>query len=294
MPSAPSGLPPLVNSQVESVLGAPVHRAAVLSGGDTSAVYRLDTGRGPYVLKLRREPGEVPALFFAEAQGLALLRDAGALPVPEVLAYGRAPGDWSYLLLSYLPPAPASPAAQKALGRGLAALHRVSATQFGGTPDNFMGPLPQANPACPTAAEFFWTARLAPQLALAGGRLSVAELAQFERLRERLPALIPPEAPALVHGDLWHGNALYTASGPALIDPAPTYSHREVDLSLMQLFGGFDDRVFAAYAEAFPLASGWQARSELWNLYPLLMHLNAFGASYLGRLRTALAHAIDL
>ncbi|GAA5501720.1 putative ketoamine kinase HMPREF0351_12196 [Deinococcus xinjiangensis] len=293
----PTTLPPLVRSQLETSLGAGIEASSRLAGGDTNAVFKLDTARGPFVVKLRREAEAYPAQFFAESQGLALLRGAGALTVPEVLSYGTASGgpaaDWAFLLLSYLSPVPETRAAQEALGHGLAQLHRVTAEQFGGTPDNFMGALPQQNPAKATAAEFFWEARLAPQLARAG-LLSAADRAGFEQLRERLPRLIPAEAPALVHGDLWHGNMLYAANGPALIDPASTYAHREADLSLMGLFGGFANPVFAAYAESYPPAEGWRERADLWNLYPLLVHLNLFGESYLSRVREALAGALRL
>ncbi len=166
--------------------------ARPLAGGDTSTALRLDTARGPFVVKLRRESGH-PAQFFAEAQGLGLLRGAG-VRVPEVLGYGLAPAgpaaqDWAYLLLSYLLPVPETPQAQGALGQTLAALHRVSAASFGGTPDNFMGALPQTNPASASAAEFFWDARLTPQLRLAT-HLGEVERRGFEALRERLPRLI--------------------------------------------------------------------------------------------------------
>lgn len=297
MPASP--LPPAVQDAVQSVLGGPLRNISRLSGGDTSAAYRLERGAEAFVVKVRQEQGEYPALFFAEAQGLHLLRQTGTLAVPEVVGYGtttsyRTPSHWTYLILHYLPPAAQTPQQQEALGQGLAALHRHTAPQFGGTPDNFMGSLPQANPAAPTAAEFFWQARLEPQLRRAGAVLTAPERQGFERLREHLPALIPTEPPALVHGDLWHGNVLYTSAGPALIDPAATFSHREVDLSLMRLFGGFNERVFAAYQEALPLAAGWQARADLWNLYPLLVHVNLFGGSYLERTRKGLQQTLFL
>jgi fructosamine-3-kinase len=56
--------------------------------------------------------------------------------------------------------------------------------------------------------------------------------------------------------------------------------HREVDLAMMQLFGGFGSRVFAAYDEAFPLAPGHAERVPLYQIYPLLVHVNLFGGSY--------------
>lgn len=294
--------PPLLRSAAESALGTPLAEITPLSGGDANEVYRLGTARGEFVLKVGHETTDHPRMFHAEAQGLDLLRSAGALMVPEVLGYGleRSPGGsgLAWLLLPYLTPAPETPAAQEAFGRGLAALHRVTSPTFGGTPGNFMGRQPQPNPARDSAAAFFRDARLLPQLERAqlerAQWLSAGDRADFGALLARLPNLIPPEPPALVHGDLWRGNAIFTVHGPALIDPAAAYSHREVDLALMRLFGGFSERVFAAYEEAFPTAPGAAARADLWNLYPLLMHVNSFGARYLGRLRTALGEALTL
>ena len=99
----------------------------------------------------------------------------------------------------------------------------------------------------------------------------------------------PEEPPARLHGDLWSGNAICDASGvPWLVDPAVYGGHREIDLAMMDLFGGFSKRVFDAYDEAFPLAPGWRERIALYQLYPLLVHLNLFGSGYLGRLVSAL------
>ena len=294
-----NSLPPAVKAAVESHLGSRLAEVSRLSGGDVSAVFRVVAGHGQFVAK-----GAHPALFFAESQGLHLLgqhmvEQARALTVPQVVGYGTVAGgtgggNLAYLVMNYLEAEPETPEAHETLGRGLAALHRTVGAQFGGTPDNFMGSLPQANPPTATAAEFFWAARLAPQLKRAKNHLNADDVRNFEVLRERLPGLIPVEAPALVHGDLWRGNVLFSTLGPALLDPAATYSHREVDLSMLRLFGGIDERVFQAYAEAFPLTEGWEQRANLWNLYPLLVHVNMFGDSYLGRLRMALHNTINI
>lgn len=273
-------------------LGADVRRASRLSGGDVNDVYLLETANGYFVLKATRRP--LPQFFFAESQGLHLLRSGGPLSVPEVIAHGDAPGGYQYLLLSYLPPVPESDEAHESLGRGLAQLHRCAGEVFGGRGDNYLGWLPQVNTAATSAAEFYWHSRLEPQLKLAGKHLSSTDLGRFELVRGKLPQIIPAESPALVHGDLWHGNVLYSTHGPALIDPAAAFSHREVDLAALHLFGAPPQHVLDAYQEANPLAPNWQKRVPLWNLYPLLAHLNMFGVSYLGRVRQALDAALLL
>lgn len=293
----PRTISPALLPLLEHHLGGRILDTTPLSGGDINDVYRLKTGRGDFVLKASRRA--LPHLFFPEAQGLELLREAAVhksagLLVPEVLAYGDAPAGWQYLLQNSLAPADDTPQAQEALGRGLAALHRAPAPGFGGTADNYFGSLPQRNPPASSAANFFWEARLWPQLRLAAEHLTSVDVENFEALRHRLPSLIPVEVPSPVHGDLWHGNLLYTAAGSALIDPAAAYSHREVDLAAMKLFGGVAERVFDAYAEAFSPAPGWQERVNLWNLYPLLAHVNMFGSGYLGRTRAALDSVLQL
>ena len=113
----------------------------------------------------------------------------------------------------------------------------------------------------------------------------------FDALQRALPDLVgPAEPPSRLHGDLWSGNLHVDERGtPCLIDPAVYGGHREIDLAMMRLFGGFGDRVFAAYAEVYPLESAAKARVPLYQLYPLLVHVNLFGGSYLGALRGALA-----
>lgn len=115
-----------------------------------------------------------------------------------------------------------------------------------------------------------------------------------ERLLAALDELVGvPEPPARLHGDLWAGNVHVAADGaPVLIDPAVYGGHREVDLAMMRLFGGFSSRVFAAYEEALPLAPEHQRRVPLYQLYPLLVHLELFGAGYLGQVRACLARLI--
>jgi fructosamine-3-kinase len=162
------------------------------------------------------------------------------------------------------------------LGGELADLHRTTAPRFGLDHDTVTGRRQQPNTWCDTWAELYGRYRLAPTLRLAvdAGRLSAVTVERIERVIERLPELVgPAEAPALIHGDLWGGNALVDSDGrPWLIDPAVSYSHREMDLAMMRLFGGFGSRVFGAYADRFPLSAGWEERIELHQLFPLLVH----------------------
>jgi protein-ribulosamine 3-kinase len=171
-------------------------------------------------------------------------------------------------------------------------LHRAGAPGFGLDHDNFIGRLPQANGPLATWAEFYRQRRLLPQLrrAVDGHLASAAMRRGFDYLLPRLEELVgPPEPPARLHGDLWAGNAIVDERGqPCLIDPAVHGGHRELDLGMMRLFGGFSARVFAAYEEAFPLAPGSEARVPLYQLYFLMVHVNLFGGSYVASVESAL------
>lgn len=274
-----------------------------LAGGDINEAYAvtLASGRELFV-KTRRAP---PAgMYEAEAAGLEWLRaGASGLAIPEVVAVGA-----EYLALELWPPPKEAPGAayDEALGRGLAALHASlsvgalvespaeSPMQFGLDTDNYIADLPQPNPPSPDWVTFYRDRRLRPFVQAAAATLGNATLRDFERLYARLPELVgDPEPPARLHGDLWGGNQLPGPSGrPGLIDPAAYAGHREVDLAMMRLFGGFSARVFAAYQEASPLQPGHDERVPLYQLYPLLVHVRLFGGGYVGSVRRALARLL--
>jgi len=233
----------------------------------------------PVRVKTHRKtsPGAPPEFFAAEAHGLEWLRSTGTLRVPEVLEVGE-----DYLLMEWLEPAPPAPDHDELLGRGLARLH-----QGGGEPgldrDNFVGTLPQDNRTCTNWCQFYIERRLRP-LVLPRWR------ERFERLFAALPGWLPDEPLSRLHGDLWAGNAITGPRGePCLIDPAVYIGHREVDLAMMRLFGGFGPRVWASYQEAFPLSPGHPERLPFYQLYPLLVHVHLFGGSYSAQVERALA-----
>jgi fructosamine-3-kinase len=273
---------------VESALGRTIAAWDAVAGGDINAAHaaHLDDGRRVFV---KSNPDAPTGMFAAEAAGLAWLAQARAVRVPEVIAQGE-----DFLVLEHIACGPRPPGYDEALGRGLAALHRAGAPGFGLDHDNFIGRLPQANQPLPQAtwAVFYRERRLLPQLRLAvdGRRASPAMRRGFDLLLPRLEELVgPDEPPARLHGDLWGGNAMPDELGrPCLIDPAVYGGHREVDLAMMRLFGGFSARVFAAYEEAFPLPPDSETRVPLYQLYFLMAHVNLFGGSYVASVEHAL------
>jgi fructosamine-3-kinase len=124
------------------------------------------------------------------------------------------------------------------------------------------------------------------------GRLPMSLMTRIERLAARLERFLPADAaPALVHGDLWHGNVLARDGRVlALIDPALSFADPEIELAFMTLFGSVGESFFAAYAERRPLAPGFfEERRDLYNLYPLLVHVRLFGGAYIPQVDATLA-----
>jgi fructosamine-3-kinase len=263
---------------VEEAVGRQVANTARVTGGDLNEAYRLDFADGGAAFA-KTSPDARPGSYAAEAAGLVRLGEAGALPVPEVLAVGD-----DFLALEWIDVGSLSGPGAEALGHGLAAVHAAGEPEFGGSGPLLLGPLEIPNDPLPGWPEFYAERRLRPLARSAAERDALPDgaLAAIERVSERMAELSgPPEPPARLHGDLWSGNVLADAGGmPWLIDPAAYGGHREIDLAMLRLFGGPGERCFAAYAEAAPLADGHADRVELWQLFPLLVHAVLFGGGY--------------
>ncbi|MGC5586047.1 fructosamine kinase family protein [Ornithinimicrobium sp. W1679] len=223
--------------------------------------------------------GAPPRFFEREAAGLRALAQAGAR-VPQVLAV-----DAERITLAWVPQGHGRTAAtEEQFGRELAALHRTTGQRYGSVDEEstaYLGACPVDLTPTPSWAGSWLERRVVPLARRAAdeGRLDPDTAALAERID--LDRLGPPEPPTLVHGDLWGGNRLLDPAGRSwLIDPCAHYGHREVDLAMMQLFGGFSGRVFAAYVEELPLADGWRERVAVYQLVPLLVHALLFGGGY--------------
>lgn len=284
-----SSIPSPVADAVARETGASLTGFSPASGGCINNGGQVVTSAGHYFLKWN-DGTRYPRMFETEAKGLALLAGPSALRVPRVITAGAA-ASYQFLLMEYVESGRRSLDYWENFGRGLALIHRQSAPAFGLDHDNYIGSLPQRNRQHSSWTEFFINARLEPQLKLAlqAKALEASASRKFAQLFSRLPELLPGEPPSLLHGDLWGGNLMTTSSGqPCLIDPAVYYGHREVDLAMTQLFGGFDPVFFHAYDDAFPLLPGYEERLALYNLYPLLVHVNLFGGGYAGQVMSVL------
>ena len=289
VPSIPS---PILED-IESATGVTVMNFSLASGGCINHGGKVTTSSGTYFLKWN-DLKKFPGMFVAEARGLSLLRGAAAVSVPAVIRVGEAAA-FQYLLLEHIEAGRQRTKYWENFGSGLAAMHRKSADNFGLDHDNYIGSLPQQNKLQSSWVVFFIEQRLRPQLQMAIERAKVsnAVLKKFEQFFIKARSLFPAEPPALLHGDLWGGNIMTSSQGePCLIDPAVYYGHREADLAMTHLFGGFHPSFLDSYVEAYPLQPGYEERLDIYNLYPLLVHVNLFGGGYLSQVVSILDHVV--
>lgn len=254
-----------------------------LAGGDINAVFLLVTSTEKYVIKLN-DKSAFPNLFQEEALALEALAKTNSFRIPNVICTGACKNQ-SYLIMEYIETGTEKKSFWEDFGIHLAELHGNTNNHFGWESQNYIGSLQQYNNLCTNSADFYISKRLQPQLKQAQEKGFTFQ--HLDDFYANVAAFIPKgEKPALIHGDLWSGNYMIDANHkPVLIDPAICFASREMDLAMMQLFGGFPNRVFEVYQEYFPLPSDWKSRIELYQLYYLLVHLNLFGSSYLNRVQ---------
>ena len=270
-----------------------IRKRQALSGGCINQAWKISDGERAFFVKIHAAAGL--AMFEAEAAGLTELAASQTVRVSKPVSWGSAAG-LAWLALEYLPLVKKETQGMVRLGQQLAALHRPLQPYFGWRRDNTIGSTLQRNTPSDNWIEFWREQRLSFQLELAakngyGGGLQ----RQGEALLVRLAGLFVSyqPTPALLHGDLWSGNAGATVDGePVFFDPAVYYGDREADLAMTELFGGFPACFYAAYREAWPLDAGYVQRRMLYNLYHVLNHLNLFGGGYLAQAERLIAQLL--
>lgn len=267
-------------SKIENIIGEKISSKSSVGGGciADSKTIRTETGKS-YFLKTYAAHGG--SMFINEANGLKELAKAGTVRVPEVIAV-----DKEFLLIEQINAAAKSSTFWEDFGRNFAKMHRTRAEEYGFYEDNLIGASPQKNlPRSSNWIEFYWENRLKFQIDLLGRNgFRGGEIDSLAGpLKRRTEELISgsEEFPSLLHGDLWSGNFIVDDNGDAcIIDPAVYYGHREADLAMTKLFGGFGGAFYSAYQEEWPLPGGWQEREPLYKLYHVLNHANLFGGGY--------------
>ncbi len=271
-------------------------KSGAISGGDINQSFQIETKQGLFFLKLNYA-SRYPKMFQKEAEGLQALQNASNLKVPSVVGVGEYDSQ-QYLLMEWMERGEPHSTFWKDFAEGLAQQHRRTNDQFGWLSNNYIGSLEQGNSRADTWADFYAHHRIIPLVSklFDNGSFAKREVEAAEKLCNKFPKIFPDEPPALLHGDLWSGNYMAAKSGmndrsitiPSIFDPAVYFGHREMDIGMSLLFGGFPTRFYDAYNSVFPLEQNWRNRVPLTQLYPLLVHAVLFGGGYINQSRNIL------
>jgi fructosamine-3-kinase len=274
--------PALIQQALSSILQKDivVTSSTAVHGGDINKAFRLDTTAGPFFVKQNSK--RFKGMFQKEFNGLIALMNTGTLKIPTPYATGDDAND-QWLVMEWLEKGPPGDHFWSNFGSHLAQQHKNTSEDFGFNEPNYIGSIIQLNEKCASWKEFYATQRVLPlmMMSLELGRCNRGDVDTAVLVCRKIDSIFPDEPPALLHVDLWSGNFLIHESGHAAIyDPAVYYGHREMDLGMALLFGGFDRIFYDSYNEHYPLEKNWRDRTDLCQLYPLLVHLVLFGGHY--------------
>jgi fructosamine-3-kinase len=273
----------VIKQDIESIIHDKIISCNSISGGciNIAEIILTKTGKTFFI---KSNNSSEKDMFLKEANGLRELAKANTIRIPEVI-YAA----YNFIIIENISPRIKIKTFWENFGRDFARLHKFTAERYGFYEDNYIGSTPQLNIATESEAlnwvEFYFNKRLSYQyqLAVKNGYVKKDLQKVFSRLENKINLIIDnsTEQSSLLHGDLWSGNFITDENGNAcLIDPAVYYGHREADLAMTRLFGGFDNRFYSAYNEEFPLENGYEYRENIYKLYHVLNHLNLFGTSY--------------
>jgi fructosamine-3-kinase len=258
-----------------------IHSLAPLTGSAISQPFLVNTSKGKFFMK--RNAALFGLDFFEkEAKGLDMLANAGAMKVARPLFDGKYHQE-IYVVMEFLERGQPQPDFWENFGRALATQHQITDTLYGLDYNNYIGKIPQCNQRHAQWADFYAEERILKltRRAVDHHLLDATHAKKAENICKTLTSLIPEEKPALLHGDLWNGNFMVWQNGHvAIFDPAPYYGHREMDIAMSKLFGGFEPAFYEGYQQALPLQPGYSEREKIHQLYPLLVHLLLFGGHY--------------
>lgn len=271
-------LPEAIKEQIRQELNLEIQSIQSVHGGDINQAAKIVLGDGKELF-VKWNNSAPENMFETEAKGLQLLNSADTdLQIPSPVLVKE-----DFLVLDWIEEGGGKQHSAQDFGKELAKLHKQTADQFGLGHDNYIGKLPQSNNRHSNWPDFFALERIEPQVRMGveSGKLTRSILKNVEGMYKKLGSIFPTEKPSLLHGDLWSGNYMFTKSGHASIyDPAVYYGHREMDLAMTRLFGGFSANFYEGYNEEYAPEGGFDSRVTICNLYPILVHANLFGGSY--------------
>ncbi|WMN06416.1 fructosamine kinase family protein [Marivirga arenosa] len=272
-------IPNAIRAFISDFHQASVNNFITVGGGSINEAYKYSLNDTSYFVKFNNQ---IEGIIEKEVEALNAIDNLNCIATPQIICFKKLNG-YEILILEFINSGIKSHQSWENFGRQLANMHKEPAPFYGWEENNFIGALEQSNKPQDNFRDFFIHQRLSPQLGLAKKKnlLSRNELKLFDKLFLNLPSILPDTKPSLVHGDLWSGNFIIGENDrPYLIDPAVHYSFREIDLAFTHLFGGFDSTFYDSYQNQYRLEPNFNERIDLYNLYPLLVHLNLFGTGY--------------
>lgn len=273
----------LQNWFLEQGLSEEITNAQSIGGGSINSAYQISTNVGSWFLKFNSAQTH-PKMFESEFFGLEIMAKTQTIRIPKPLFFYE--GDlYSCILMEWIAQGTRTTDFWTQFARQLSMMHQYSQEYFGLGFDNYMGSLPQKNNTHSDFVSFFINERLEPQIKLArnNGYISRKHIQQCERLYPELASIFPVEKASLIHGDLWSGNFMSDENGqPVIMDPAVYFGHREADIAMTTMFGGFSSEFYHHYQEFYPMEPAWESRLDYYKLYPILIHINLFGYAYVG------------
>src|SRR5579862_8147984 len=285
----------VLKSHIESVVSDVLDRSFssiqinLVPGGSRDGTFQIVVDRIPMLFCKVNVGDKCPGILQKESIGLNYLARQGKIRTPQVISY-KIIGPFEFLLTEWINCGVSSKAFWEYFGTQLAAIHQLAWVDdlgrncFGFEEDNYLGRMFQSNRPCFDWHEFFISRRIEPQLKIArnNGFLGQWAANRFDKLFNRLSEIFDESRSSLLHGDLWNGNYMCSAEKtPVLIDPAVYFGHRSMDIAMTTLYGGFDSVFYDAYSNSWPFPENYREQWDICNLYPLLVHLNLIGKSYL-------------
>lgn len=268
---------------LEEILNEKITSNSFVGGGSIadSQKIRTSSGKEYFVKSYSQSKSDI---LKNEVNGLIEIQKSKSIKTPQIIYY-----DDDILILEFIKPGRKNKKFSELFGIQLTEMHRLKSDKFGFYENNYIGSNHQINlPLYSNWTDFYWENRLLYQFKLAEKHGYVNS--DFRKLFNQFESVYrniiegTEEEPSLIHGDLWGGNYLVDESGnPVLIDPAVYYGHREAELGMTILFGGFDSEFYSSYNEAYPLFDGWKERLDIYKLYHVMNHLNLFGTGYLNQ-----------
>ena len=277
-----------LGTEFNRISGLEIHSISQVSGGDICQAYRaMAKDIGAVFIKCHAKK----AILESELHGLGWLKNTDTISVPKIICGHQADSCFGFIAMEWIEPKQPTKKEWERFGSMLAKLHKTTPITFGLNRNNHLGHLEQKNQQMDNWIDFFRDHRLIQQMEMLENHHLNLIGNKIDKLLNNLNSILDgSESPSHLHGDLWSGNHIISETGkPYLIDPSVYAGHREVDLAMMTLFGGFDRSVFLAYEEEYPLIPGWENRLLVYQLYYLLAHVNLHGDNWLTRVNAHLS-----